>query len=126
MAVLSHPVVGGFVSHCGWNSTLESVYCNVPMATWPLAAEQQANAFQLVKEFGMGVEIKMDYRKGIVNVIVNAEKIEKAIREVMSPENEGRAKVKVLGEKSRVVMKEGGSSYDFLGCLIDNIFDNVC
>ncbi|KAL3646211.1 hypothetical protein CASFOL_011391 [Castilleja foliolosa] len=124
MAVLSHSAVGGFVSHCGWNSTLESVWCNVPIATWPLSAEQQANAFQLVKEFGIGVEIQMDYRKDS-NVIVKAEKIEKAIRELMGMGNEGRAKVKVLNEKSRTVMKNGGSSYGFLGCFVEDVFNSV-
>ncbi|KAL3633841.1 hypothetical protein CASFOL_022603 [Castilleja foliolosa] len=124
MAVLSHRAVGGFVSHCGWNSILESVWCNVPIAVWPIYAEQQANAFQLVKEFGIGVEIKMDYRKDRA-VIVPAEKIEKAIKELMGSENEGRDKVKVLNEKSRAVMTKGGSSYDFLGRFIDSVMDNV-
>ncbi|KAL3646210.1 hypothetical protein CASFOL_011390 [Castilleja foliolosa] len=123
MAVLSHPAVGGHVSHCGWNSTLESVWCGVPIATWPISAEQQANAFQLVEGFGMGVEIQMDYRKGS-NVIVPAKKIEKAIRELMGSENECRAKVKVLSEKSPTVMKNGGSSYDFLGRFVDDVFSN--
>ncbi|PIN22166.1 UDP-glucuronosyl and UDP-glucosyl transferase [Handroanthus impetiginosus] len=61
MVILAHAAVGGFVSHCGWNSILESVWCGVPIATWPLSAEQQANAFELVKEFIMAIEIKMDY-----------------------------------------------------------------
>ncbi|KAL6570530.1 hypothetical protein OROGR_000080 [Orobanche gracilis] len=125
MDVLSHPAVGGFVSHCGWNSTLESVCCNVPMATWPLSAEQQANAFQLVKEFGMAVDIKMEYNTRTCNEIVPAEKIEKAVRELMDPGNEGRAKVKMLSEKSREVMTKGGSSYDFLGRFIDSVWSNV-
>ncbi|GKV33930.1 hypothetical protein SLEP1_g42366 [Rubroshorea leprosula] len=59
--ILSHPVIGGFVSHSGWNSTLESIWFGVPMAAWPLYAEQQLNAFQLVVELGLAVEIKMDY-----------------------------------------------------------------
>ncbi|KAL7086801.1 hypothetical protein ACP275_13G023900 [Erythranthe tilingii] len=124
MAVLSHPAVGGFVSHCGWNSTLESVWCGVPMAVWPLAAEQQANAFQLVREFGMAVEIKMDYRKDS-NMIVDAEIIGKAIERLMDPENGIRSKVKALKEKSRLVLMEGESSCNFLDRLIVDIMDNV-
>ncbi|KAL0444595.1 UNVERIFIED_CONTAM: UDP-glucose flavonoid 3-O-glucosyltransferase 6 [Sesamum latifolium] len=63
VAVLSHLAVGGFVSHCGWNSTLESVWFGVPIATFPLYAEQQLNAFQLVKELGMAEAIRIDYKK---------------------------------------------------------------
>ncbi|KZV16605.1 UDP-glucose flavonoid 3-O-glucosyltransferase 6-like [Dorcoceras hygrometricum] len=124
MAVLSHRAVGGFVSHCGWNSTLESVWCGVPLAVWPLFAEQQANAFQLVKELGMAVEIKMDYRKDC-GIIVAAEKIESAIRELMDPDNEIRVKVAAMKDKTRVVVEKGGSSHRFLESLVQDFVDNV-
>lgn len=124
MAVLSHCSVGGFVSHCGWNSTLESVWSGVPLAVWPLFAEQQANAFQFVKEFGMAVDIKMDYRKNC-GVIVGAEKIEKAIRELMDMDNGIRVKVKAMSDKSRVTYEEGGSSKDFLGRLVQDFVGTV-
>ncbi|KAL0307437.1 UNVERIFIED_CONTAM: UDP-glycosyltransferase 71A15 [Sesamum angustifolium] len=120
MAVLSHPSVGGFVSHGGWNSMLESVWCGVPMAVWPLGAEQQANAFLLVKEFEMGVEIKMDYRRES-DVIVGAGTIEKAIKQLMDPENEIRVKMRVAKEKSRMALTEGGSSCNYLKRFIENI-----
>ncbi|KAE8690105.1 Anthocyanidin 3-O-glucosyltransferase 6 [Hibiscus syriacus] len=61
-AILGHPATGGFISHCGWNSTLESIWFGVPMVAWPLFAEQQLNALTLVEELGLAVEIKMDYR----------------------------------------------------------------
>ncbi|EYU42864.1 hypothetical protein ABFS82_13G011900 [Erythranthe guttata] len=122
MAILSHRAVGGFVSHCGWNSVLESVSRGVPIAAWPLAVEQ-ANAFQLVEEIGVGVDVKMDYRK-INGVIVSADVIEGAIGRLMDPENEARVRVEVLKEKSRIALMEGGSSYNFLGDLIADIMDN--
>ncbi|KAL1560875.1 hydroquinone glucosyltransferase [Salvia divinorum] len=123
IAVLSHPSVGGFVSHCGWNSTLESVCCGVPMATWPLGAEQQTNAFQLVKDIGIAVEIKMDYRKNS-GEIVTKDIIAKAIEQLMDPTNEIRARVKELKEKSTMALMEGGSSYNYLGCLIQDFFQS--
>ncbi|GJT52964.1 RNA-directed DNA polymerase, eukaryota, partial [Tanacetum coccineum] len=110
-----HPSVGGFVSHCGWNSTLESIWCGVPIATWPLYAEQQINAFQLVVELGIAAEIRMDYRsdmrQGINNMTVAAEEIEDGIRRLMN-DHEMRNKVKQMKEKSRSLM--GRVKYDGL------------
>ncbi|KAL8031245.1 hypothetical protein ABFX02_13G012200 [Erythranthe guttata] len=122
-AILSHRAVGGFFTHCGWNSIVESVSCGVPMAAWPQIFEQQANAFQIVEEIGVGVEVKMDYRK-IHSVIVAADVIEGAIGRLMDPENEDRVRVNVLKEKSRMALMKGESSYNFLGDLIADIMDN--
>ncbi|XP_059284655.1 anthocyanidin 3-O-glucosyltransferase 2-like [Lycium ferocissimum] len=125
VAILSHPSVGGFVSHCGWNSTLESVRSGVPMATWPMYAEQQSNAFQLVKDLEMAVEIKMDYRKDFMTinqpVLVKAEEIGNGIRQLMDSENKIRAKVREMKEKSEAAIMEGGSSYVALGNFVETI-----
>ncbi|KAF8051055.1 hypothetical protein N665_1811s0002, partial [Sinapis alba] len=58
VAVLAKPAIGGFVTHCGWNSMLESLWFGVPMVTWPLYAEQKVNAFEMVEELGLAVEIR--------------------------------------------------------------------
>ncbi|KAL6976018.1 hydroquinone glucosyltransferase [Sarracenia purpurea var. burkii] len=125
VAVLSHPSVGGFVSHCGWNSTLESLWCGVQVATWPLYAEQQVNAFQLVKEFGMAVEIKMDYLMES-KIIVTAAEIERGIRRLMDGDTstEIRKKVKEMSEKSSAAVIKGGSSYNSLGRFIEDVLNN--
>nr|WCF97139.1 glycosyltransferase 3 [Carthamus tinctorius] len=122
-AVLSHPSVGGFVSHCGWNSTLESIWFGVPIAAWPIGAEQQLNAFQLLVELGMAAEIKMDYRTnmrpGGKEMFVTAEEIESGIRRVMS-DGEIKKKVKEMKEKSRAAVSDGGSSYRAISRFIDD------
>ncbi|KAK4732954.1 hypothetical protein R3W88_025942 [Solanum pinnatisectum] len=132
VTILSHPSIGGFVSHCGWNSILESIHFGVPIATWPLYAEQQMNAFLLVKELELGEEIKLDYvvdfeGKNNQVDIVSAQEIESGLLKLMvkSEENEVRKKMKEMKEKSRVAMEEGGSSYNSLGLLIKDVIRNI-
>ncbi|KAF5480442.1 hypothetical protein F2P56_001191 [Juglans regia] len=121
--VLAHKAIGGFVSHCGWNSILESLWHGVPIATWPLYAEQQTNAFQMVRDLGLAVELKIDYRLGS-SMLVMAEEIEKAVRCLMEADSEVRKRVKEMSEKSREAVIEGGSSYASLGRLIEAIMAN--
>ncbi|CAK7345140.1 unnamed protein product [Dovyalis caffra] len=126
--ILAHPAVGGFASHCGWNSTLESVRFGVPVATWPLYAEQQFNAFQMVIELGLAVEIKMDYRRdfyGDDEIMVGSDDIIKAIKLVMEQESKTRKKVKEMSRISEKTLKPGGSSFSSLGRLIEDMMDNL-
>ncbi|EMS65075.1 Anthocyanidin 5,3-O-glucosyltransferase [Triticum urartu] len=55
--VLAHGAVGGFVTHCGWNSVLEAVMAGVPMLAWPLYAEQRMNRVFLEEELGLAVAV---------------------------------------------------------------------
>nr|GMD85388.1 anthocyanidin 3-O-glucosyltransferase 2-like [Ipomoea batatas] len=135
-AVLAHPAVGGFVSHCGWNSALESIWFGVPMAAWPIGSDQQAHAFVLVRDIGIAVEIKMDYRTDsrdptihlpIVPENVSAKEIEMGITSLMdrSTTNPIRIKAKELKEKSRKALEKGGSSFNFLESFIENVMNNL-
>lgn len=125
VAILGHPAIGGFVTHCGWNSILESIWFGVPMATWPLYAEQQFNAFELVIELGLALEIKIDYKMGLYGespTMMRAQEIEKGINKLMEKEsNEMRERVKQTSEKCRKAFMEGGSSYNSLNCFIQNV-----
>ncbi|XP_021758354.1 anthocyanidin 3-O-glucosyltransferase 2-like [Chenopodium quinoa] len=129
VSILGHKAVGGFVSHCGWNSTLESLWFGVPMATWPMYAEQQLNAFELVKELGLAVEIRIDYRsdwktrKG--NYTVTAEEIENGVKKLMSLDEETKNKVREMSDKSRSALEDGGSSHKRLGQFIEDVLSNV-
>ncbi|KAL9277291.1 hypothetical protein ACSQ67_025161 [Phaseolus vulgaris] len=79
--VLGHSSVGGFLSHCGWNSTLESVLEGVPLITWPLFAEQRMNAVMLSD--GLKVALRPTFND---DGIVEKEEIAKVINSLMDAE----------------------------------------
>ncbi|KAL6200317.1 hypothetical protein ACLB2K_030099 [Fragaria x ananassa] len=120
--VLSHKATGGFVSHCGWNSILESLWHGVPIVTWPMYAEQQLNAFRLVKEMGLGLEMRLDYKRG-GDEVVKADEIGKAVASVME-NSEVRKKVKEIGVVCRKAVEDGGSSSVSLGRFIEDVMRN--
>ncbi|CAI0449576.1 unnamed protein product [Linum tenue] len=68
--VLSHSSVGVFLTHCGWNSTVESVSAGVPVICWPFFAEQQTNCRYACSQWGIGVELSADVKRSeVVDVI---------------------------------------------------------
>ncbi|KAG2558570.1 hydroquinone glucosyltransferase-like [Panicum virgatum] len=102
--VLAHGATGGFLTHCGWNSVLESLVYGVPMVAWPLYAEQRQNAAMLSE--GVGAAIRVPESKG-------REKIAAAVREVMQGEGRGaavRAKVAELQKAAAEGLREGGAA----------------
>ncbi|XP_006858259.2 anthocyanidin 5,3-O-glucosyltransferase [Amborella trichopoda] len=118
VAVLTHPAVGGFVSHCGWNSTLESLCHGVPMVAWPLYAEQRLNALVLVRELGVALEMEM-----AEDGVVRAEALGSRVRALME-EEEGRRvrkRAKELKAAAMKVVEEGGSSQSSLKAAIHEI-----
>jgi len=108
--ILSHPSVGGFVSHCGWNSTLESIVNGVPMITWPLYAEQGMNAAMLSEDIGVAIRSKSLPAKEVVA----REEIETMVRTIMDKGDARRARAKTLKSSAEKALSKGGSSYNSL------------
>ncbi|GFP81920.1 beta-d-glucosyl crocetin beta-1 6-glucosyltransferase [Phtheirospermum japonicum] len=94
--ILAHPSIGGFVSHCGWSSIMESMYFAVPVIGMPMKSDQPVNA-RLVVEDGVGVEVEKDK-----NGNYSGDEVAKAINKVMAETEsyEGmRDRVKRLSQK---------------------------
>jgi UDP-glucoronosyl and UDP-glucosyl transferase len=119
--VLQHEAVGGFVTHCGWNSILEAVKAGVPMICWPLYAEQRLNRKFLVEEAKVAVSIQ-GYDKGLVH----ADEVETKIRWLMESKGgeELRNKMALVRDKAMEAVMEGGQSWKAFRDLIGSFKEN--
>nr|XP_048330992.1 anthocyanidin 3-O-glucosyltransferase 5-like [Ziziphus jujuba var. spinosa] len=79
--VLRHPSIAGFLTHCGWNSLLESIVYGVPMIAWPMYNEQRMNARMLIE---MGLAVKPEVGEG--KRVVGWSEIEKVVRMIVEGE----------------------------------------
>uniref|UniRef100_A0A803LGZ2 Glycosyltransferase n=1 Tax=Chenopodium quinoa TaxID=63459 RepID=A0A803LGZ2_CHEQI len=125
--ILEHEAIGGFVTHCGWNSTVEGISAGVPMVTWPIFAEQFYNEKLVthVLKTGVSVGAKKWSRTPSLEYLIKQEAIEKALTEIMvgKEAEERRTRAKKLKEMSRKSVEEGGSSYSDLSALINELRD---
>ncbi|CAL9180158.1 unnamed protein product [Musa hybrid cultivar] len=126
--ILSHPAIGGFMTHCGWNSTLEGVTAGVPMITWPHFADQFLNERMVVDVLKVGVSVGVkrpsfltfDQQSGLP---VQRDDVERCVRSLMDEGRNGeerRKRAKELGEKAEAAMKQAGSSYSNITHLIES------
>ncbi|KAJ7547827.1 hypothetical protein O6H91_08G105600 [Diphasiastrum complanatum] len=119
LSILSHPSTGGFLTHCGWNSTLESVSMGVPLIAYPQFADQKMNCRIIVDQWKVGIQLQNDE-----NERLRKEDVEKVVRNLMEGEEGKRMKGKVrqLRDITRRCCREGGSSYTNLQVLVQELF----
>ncbi|KAL8099804.1 UDP-glycosyltransferase 71A16-like [Apium graveolens] len=108
------------LSHWGLKSMLESIWCGVPVAAWPMYAKQQLNTFELVKELELPVKITRDYVKG-TDCFVKEQEDREGIRCLMQEESETRNKAKEM--KGICFIAKGSSSYSSVGQFIEDLVD---
>ncbi|KAJ1285266.1 hypothetical protein BS78_03G267100 [Paspalum vaginatum] len=106
--VLRHGATGAFVTHCGWNSTLEGITAGLPLLCWPMYAEQGMNKVFIVEEMKLGVEMK-----GYNEDVVKAEEVETKVRWVLESKDGQalRKRVEEVKDRAMEALKEGGSSH---------------
>ncbi|KAK7252019.1 hypothetical protein RIF29_35692 [Crotalaria pallida] len=122
--ILDHEAVGGFVTHCGWNSALEGVCAGLPMVTWPMYGEQFYNAKFLSDIVKIGVGVGVQTWIGMMGgEPVKKDAIEMAVKRIMVGEEaeEMRKRAKELGQKAKRAVEEGGSSYNCFTSLIKDL-----
>ncbi|XP_059632094.1 phloretin 4'-O-glucosyltransferase-like [Cornus florida] len=117
--VLSHPSLGCFVTHCGWNSTLESLVSGVPMVAFPQWTDQGSNAKLITDVWKTAVRVILN-EEGIVE----REEFKRCIEMVMGGGEEGkemRGNAKKWKELAREAVKEGGTSDMNLKALVSEL-----
>ncbi|XP_062230389.1 UDP-glycosyltransferase 73C4-like [Phragmites australis] len=130
-AILAHPAVGVFVTHCGWNSILETIVAGVPVLTWPMVFEQFITERFATEVLEIGERLSPDgagvrstrYEE---NELIPAVAVARAVARFMEPQGAGdaaRSRVKELSAKAHAAMEEGGSSHRDLHRLIDALMD---
>ncbi|KAJ0027542.1 hypothetical protein Pint_35769 [Pistacia integerrima] len=131
--ILTHPAIGGFLTHCGWNSLTEGISAGVPMVTWPLFADQFCNEKLIVQVLKIGVRIGVEVpltlgKEEEIGVLVKKEDIEKAVNILMDEgeeRNDRRRRAKEFGEMAKRAIEEGGSSYINMKLFIQDIMQQA-
>ncbi|XP_047078822.1 scopoletin glucosyltransferase-like [Lolium rigidum] len=124
--ILKHSALGGFVTHCGWNSVLEAVSAGVPMVTWPRYGDQFHNEKLVVEVLKVGVSVGARDSAAAIDTheVIGAEVITASIKRLMDDSVEGNAlrkKVQELRTMATKALEKGGSSYNDVGRLMDEL-----
>ncbi|EOA28647.1 hypothetical protein CARUB_v10024869mg [Capsella rubella] len=108
LQVLSNKAIGCFLTHCGWNSTMEALTLGVPMVAMPQWTDQPMNAKYIQDVWKAGVRVKTDKESGISK----RTEIEFSIKEVMEGENsiEMKKNAKKWRDLAVKSLSEGGST----------------
>ncbi|XP_031273317.1 UDP-glycosyltransferase 89A2-like [Pistacia vera] len=116
VSILNHKAVGGFLSHCGWNSVLEVIVSGVMVLGWPMEADQFVNARLLVEDMGVAVRVC----EGADSVPDSIE-LGRVISQAMNQCGEVKVRAKELKEKALAAVKSGGSSAKDLERLVQEL-----
>ncbi|XP_018630749.1 UDP-glycosyltransferase 92A1-like isoform X3 [Nicotiana tomentosiformis] len=119
LQILCHGSTGAFLTHCGWNSVLESLSQGVPIISWPLAGEQAFNSKMLMEEMGVCIELT----KGVQSVI-EKEDVKKVIDIVLSTSGKGK-EMKEKANKIGISIREAVKEEKFKGSSVKAMDDFI-
>ncbi|XP_062200171.1 UDP-glycosyltransferase 83A1-like [Phragmites australis] len=114
--VLAHPAIGCFLTHCGWNSTLESIRNGVPMLCWPYFTDQFANQTYISDIWRVGLRVARTDNEGMVT----KERIMERLESILA-DNGIKERVERLKEIAEKSMSEEGQSLKNLNAFMESI-----
>ncbi|VFQ91309.1 unnamed protein product [Cuscuta campestris] len=115
--ILRHRALAAFLTHCGWNSTLEAIVSGVPVLTWPMGADQFANADLLVDEFKVGTRLSEGAEK-----VPDSDELARLLRgAVKEGGGEARPRVQRLRQAALDANVEGGDSFQNLDNMVKHL-----
>ncbi|KAF6140752.1 hypothetical protein GIB67_035179 [Kingdonia uniflora] len=120
LEILAHSSTGGFMSHCGWNSCMESLSMGVPIAACPMHSDQPCNTILVTEALKCGVAVREWVHR---EDIVSSEAVEVSVRRLMVSE-EGkniRRRADEVGIAIRQAVSIGGSSSTELDSFLAHI-----
>lgn len=140
--ILSHGSTGGFLTHCGWNSTIEAICFGVPMITWPLFAEQFLNEKLIVEVLNIGVRVGVEIpvrwgdeerlgvlvkKQGVVNAIklLMDEDCQRVDEDDDSEFVRRRRRIQELAVMAKKTVEEKGSSSINVSILIQDVLEQL-
>ncbi|XP_051148267.1 zeatin O-xylosyltransferase-like [Andrographis paniculata] len=120
LEILGHESTGGFMSHCGWNSCIESISMGVPIAAWPMHSDQPRNSVLITEVLKIGLEVRGWDRR---EEVVSSEMVEQTVRRLMASK-EGdmlRQRAADIGKAVRKSVMEDGVGRKELASFIQHI-----
>ncbi|KAG6390747.1 hypothetical protein SASPL_148492 [Salvia splendens] len=117
--VLANPAVGGFLTHCGWSSILESMWFGVPMLCYPVLADQPNNRNMVVCDWKIGMNLCDEQE-------ISRREVEEKIKSLMRSGTEVRMEMKKVKELVHNALAQDGSSHANMNRFLRDLKEKIC
>ncbi|KAK4274859.1 hypothetical protein QN277_018027 [Acacia crassicarpa] len=125
LRVLSHSAIGGFWSHCGWNSTREGAFCGLPFLAFPLIMDQPLNSKLIVEDWNIGWRVKKEVKEDVLVTRDEVAGVLKRFMDLSSEEGrEMRKRTKRVQQICQLAVAEGGSSETNINAFLRDLFQS--